>query len=66
MGRRDIPEIRKIAGILSDMSAAKLRERQAMQSGKKTLAPPSLKGVKKGSSRYDDFDDFDDGDAFDD
>lgn len=67
MSRRDVPEIRKVAGVLTDMSAVKLRERQAAQnSGKKTQPPPSLKGNKKGSSRYDDFDDFDDGDAFDD
>lgn len=64
MSRRDVPEIRKIAGVLSDMAAVKLREKQAAA---KIKPPPSLKGAKKGSSgRYDDFDDFGDGDGFDD
>lgn len=64
MSRRDVPEIRKVAGVLSDMASVKLREKQAASKAKPA---PSLKGAKKGSSgRFDDYDDFDDGDAFDD
>lgn len=61
MGRRDIPEIRKVAGTLSDMATVKSREKQLASKAK---PPPSLKGVKK-SSRYDDFEGYDDGDGFD-
>ena len=65
MSRRDVPEIRKVAGILTDMAALKLKEKQAA-SKTSAKAPPSLKGTsKKGTGRFDDFD-FVDGDGFDD
>ena len=74
MGRRDAPEIRKVAGILSDMAAVKAKEKAAAASthgGAKGKAAPavSLKATKssKGSGRFDDcFTCADDRDHFDD
>ncbi len=62
MSRREVPEIRKVAGVLSDMVTVKLREKQMAA---KVKPPPSLKGASKKSSQYDDFDGYDDGDGFD-
>jgi hypothetical protein len=60
MSRRDVPEIRKVAGVLTDMASQKIKEKQAATKAK---PPPSLKATK-GSGKYDDFDDFDDDDGF--
>jgi len=62
MTQRDVPEIRKIAGILSDLAAQKLREKQVAT---KVKPAPSLKMNKKGSAQYDDMGSADDFDAFD-
>lgn len=64
MSRRDVPEIRKLAGILTDSAALKAKEKQSAAKSTKSSAP-SLKGAKKGSGRFDDLDFFDDNDAFD-
>ncbi|PJF18456.1 Eukaryotic translation initiation factor 3 subunit J [Paramicrosporidium saccamoebae] len=60
MSRRDVPEIRKVAGVLTDMASQKLKEKQAATKAK---PPPSLKATK-GSGKYDAFDDYDDDDGF--
>lgn len=62
MTRRTVPEIRKIAGVLTDLAALKMREKSnagkaaalaSNSSGGKNA--PSLKSAKKGSSgRFDD------------
>jgi hypothetical protein len=67
MSRRDIPEIRKVANVLTDMAALKLKEKQANAKGA-VKPPPTLKGTKKGGSgRFDDcFATIDGGDCFDD
>lgn len=58
---RDLPDIRKVAGSLTDLAALKQKEKLA--AAKKPA--PSLAGTKK-SNMYADFGDFDDdGDGFD-
>ena len=73
MSKRDVPEIRKVAGVLSDMANLKNREKKVVgnsasssASAVKAKVPPSLQGAKKGGKgRFDDCFDFDDTDGFD-
>lgn len=60
---RDVPEIRKIGGVITDLASIKQKEK--LQAAKKPA--PSLAGAKKSSRNvYADFGDFDDdGDGFD-
>lgn len=64
VAQRDVPEIRKVAGVLSDLAGQKIREKQAA-AGKAKAAPPQLKGTKKSTKVYDDMDDYLEGDGFD-
>lgn len=58
---REVPEIRKVGGIITDLAALKQREKLA--AAKKPA--PSLAGAKKSSRNdYADFDFDEDGDAF--
>lgn len=74
LGRRDAPEIRKVAGVLSDMATVKAKEKAAAALAHggvkgKAASAVSLKATKssKGSGRFDDcFTYADDRDYFDD